>query len=84
MGECHCPESRARQLEDYLHNELCAEDAQDIRDHMAVCPECRDEHHVGVILTEVIARACREQAPESLRVQVLTRIRAMQASHTVD
>lgn len=76
-----CPEARRRQLEDYLHNELCAADAADIREHMAHCPECRDEHKVGVVLTQVIARACKESAPESLRVQILSDLRSIQAEH---
>lgn len=78
---CHCPESRVRQLEDYVHNELCAEDAADIREHMAHCPECRDEHQVGVVLTQAISRACKESAPEDLRVQVLAHIRTIQSEH---
>lgn len=79
---CHCPEARVRQLEDYVHNELCAEDAADIRAHIAQCPECRDEHKVGLVLTQVIARACKESAPESLRVQIMADIRDVQSRHS--
>ncbi len=32
-------------------------------------------------LTDVIARACKETAPEELRDQVLERLRTVQATH---
>jgi hypothetical protein len=35
---------------------------------------------VSLTLTEVVARACKETAPEELRDQVFARLRAMQAS----
>lgn len=78
---CHCPEARAKQLDDFLHNELCAEDAADIRAHIAQCPECRDEHKVGLVLTQVITRACQESAPESLRMHILADLRSIQSQH---
>jgi hypothetical protein len=33
------------------------------------------------VLTEVVQRACKETAPEELRVQVLARLRSIQATH---
>jgi hypothetical protein len=33
------------------------------------------------LLLEVVARACKETAPEELRDQVLSRLRAEQATH---
>ncbi len=78
---CHCPEARVLQLEDYIHNELCAEDAADIRAHIASCPECRNEHKVGLVLTQVIARSCAESAPDELRAQILANLRNIQSGH---
>lgn len=82
MTDCGCETAR-RELEEYLHNELCSEDAADIREHIAGCPDCADEHQVGVVLTEVVERACKEDAvaPEALRSQVMTRLRTIQAAH---
>lgn len=74
-------EKALAELEEYLHNELCAEDAADIRAHMSTCPDCASEHHVGVVLTEVVQRACRETAPAELRAVVLQRLRTIQATH---
>ncbi|MEJ3403480.1 zf-HC2 domain-containing protein [Rathayibacter sp. YIM 133350] len=80
MTDCGCDKARA-ELEEYLHNELCREDAQDIREHLEHCPDCTNEHHVGAVLTVAVQRACREIAPEELRVQVLSSIREYQATH---
>jgi len=60
---------------------LCSEDAADIRAHMEHCPDCAEEAHVGVVLTTVVQRACRESAPEQLRDQVMKALREIQAAH---
>jgi anti-sigma factor (TIGR02949 family) len=78
MTDCGCEKARA-ELEEYLHNELCREDAADIREHMENCPDCSAELKVGITITEVVQRACRENAPDELRTVVLTRIREIQA-----
>ncbi|WP_111718474.1 zf-HC2 domain-containing protein [Homoserinimonas sp. OAct 916] len=75
-----CEKARS-ELEEYLHNELCAEDVADIRDHMAHCDDCESEHHVGVVMMEAVQRACKETAPEDLRAQVLAKLRAIQSTH---
>lgn len=75
-----CEKARA-ELEEYLHNELSATDAADIREHMSQCPDCESEHHVGVVLMDVVRRACKETAPEDLRSQVLARLRAIHSTH---
>ena len=79
MTDCGCTKAKA-ELEEYLHNELCKEDAADIREHMANCPDCSGEAKVGVVLTVAVQRACKETAPETLRTEVLLRIRSFQAS----
>ena len=82
MNDCGCDKAR-QELEEYLHNELCSEDAADIRAHIAGCANCADELQVGVVLTEVVERACKEDsvAPEALRLQVMTRLRVIQSAH---
>ncbi len=82
MTDCGCEKARA-ELEEYLHNELRREDAADIREHVANCPDCQAELRVGVAITEVVQRACKEIAPEQLRMQVLARIRDVQSGHAV-
>ncbi|NIJ03999.1 zf-HC2 domain-containing protein [Frigoribacterium faeni] len=80
MTDCGCDKAKA-ELEEFLHDELCREDAADIREHMRTCADCSGEHHVGVVLTEAVQRACKETAPEDLRSTVLARLRDLQASH---
>ncbi|RKR73729.1 zf-HC2 domain-containing protein [Frondihabitans australicus] len=80
MTDCGCDKAKA-ELVEYLHNELARDDASDIREHMAGCADCSSEFHVNVVMTETVQRACRETAPEELRVQVLARLRDLQASH---
>lgn len=80
MTDCGCEKARA-ELEEYLHNELRSDDAADIREHVANCADCQAELRVGVAITEVVQRACKEIAPEELRVQVLTRLRVYQSTH---
>ncbi|GAA3589545.1 hypothetical protein GCM10022198_11830 [Klugiella xanthotipulae] len=80
MTDCGCDKAK-ESLEEYLHNELCKDDASDIREHIENCPECSGEHRVGLVLREAVQRACQEAAPEDLRDQVLARIRTIQAEH---
>jgi anti-sigma factor (TIGR02949 family) len=81
MTDCGCEKARA-ELEEYLHNELRSDDAADIREHVANCADCQAELRVGVAITEVVQRACKEIAPEALRVQVLTKLRVYQSTHS--
>jgi anti-sigma factor (TIGR02949 family) len=81
MTDCGCEKAKA-ELEEYLHNELRSDDAADIREHVANCADCQAELRVGVAITEVVQRACKEIAPEALRVQVLTKLRVYQSTHS--
>ena len=76
MTDCGCDKAKA-ELEEYLHNELLADDAADVREHMTNCDDCSGEAHVGMVLTEAVKRACKETAPEELRAQVLATLRGM-------
>jgi anti-sigma factor (TIGR02949 family) len=80
MTDCGCDKARA-DLEEYLRKEMCNTEHADIREHLETCEACREEALVAITLTEVVARACKETAPAELRVQVLDRLRAAQATH---
>lgn len=80
MSDCGCDKAR-KDLEEYLRKEICSTEHADIREHLDNCPACREEALVATTLTEVVARACRETAPDELRVQVVARLRAVQATH---
>lgn len=79
MSDCGCAKAR-QDLEEYLRNEMCKTEHADIREHLESCPACAEEARVATTLTEVVARACKETAPEELRNQVLARLRAFQAT----
>ncbi|MEJ1088898.1 zf-HC2 domain-containing protein [Microbacterium sp. Mu-80] len=81
MSDCGCEKAR-QDLEEYLRNEICTTEHSEIREHLDNCPSCQDEALVAKTLTEVVARACKESAPEELRAQVFARLRlAQSASH---
>lgn len=75
MSDCGCDKAR-RDLEEYLRNEVCATSEADIAEHLAHCSGCQDEAHLARTLTEVVARACKETAPEELRDLVIAKLRA--------
>ena len=79
MSDCGCDKAR-RDLEEYLRNEVCNTEHTEIREHLDNCASCREEMQVSLTLTEVVARACKETAPEELRDQVFARLRAVQAT----
>jgi hypothetical protein len=62
MTDCGCEKAKA-ELEEYLHNELSRGELDDIVEHLASCQDCEGEHHVGVVLTDKVRRACAEKAP---------------------
>jgi anti-sigma factor (TIGR02949 family) len=80
MTDCGCEKAK-KDLEEYLHNELQADDAADIREHLEGCVDCENEVHIGVMLTSVVQRACKETAPQELRMQVLAQLRSIQSTH---
>lgn len=73
MTDCGCDKARA-ELEEYLHRELGEQDFQDITEHLAGCPDCSQEHLVGVILTIRVRQACQEKAPEELLEAIRERL----------
>ena len=74
MTDCGCDKAR-RDLEEYLRDEICTTERADIAEHLAHCDGCADEAHVARTLTDAVARACKETAPDELRIQVLERLR---------
>lgn len=79
MTDCGCDKAR-KDLEEYLRDEVCKTERADIAEHLAHCEGCSDEAHVARTLTEAVARACKEKAPDQLRDLVLERLRAEQAT----
>ena len=76
MTDCGCEKAKS-DLEEYLHHELDRTDYADITEHLHNCVDCTEEHHLGVVLTEAVRRACRDAAPEQLHDQVVLRLRVL-------
>ena len=74
MEDCGCDHARAK-LEDYLHGELTSDSCGDIENHLAQCPPCKDEHTVGLTLTNKVKAACCETAPEELKAEIVQKLR---------
>ena len=79
MTDCGCDKAKA-ELEEYLHNELAKQDAADVAEHMENCDDCSGEHLVGLTLSLKVKQACNEKAPEDLKADVLSKLRALQDS----
>jgi len=78
MTDCGCDKAKA-ELEEFLHNELDAQQCQDIRDHMAHCDDCSAEHLVGLTLTTKVKEACQEKAPDELKQLIIGAIDRLDA-----
>lgn len=76
-SDCGCEEAKSKVYE-AMRGELCAEETEVIREHIAHCPDCQTEEKATAHLTDVIKRACedeREGCPEALRERILTELR---------
>ncbi|MET0843908.1 MAG: zf-HC2 domain-containing protein, partial [Mycetocola sp.] len=80
MTDCGCDKAK-RDLEEYLRNEVCSTNSADIREHLEHCASCQEEALLARTLTEAVQRACKETAPEDLKLQVMAKLRAAQALH---
>ena len=73
MTDCGCDKAK-EELEQFLHSELTTQDAADIREHLAGCDDCSQEHLVGLVLMKKVQSACQEKAPEELVALVRARL----------
>lgn len=74
MADC-CDDAR-HGLHAYLDGELTVEVRTVIAAHLGECPWCCEVFDFEIRLRRVVARCCREEAPETLRVRVVEAIRA--------
>lgn len=69
----HC-ERRLEELYTYLDEEVSADEAQVIREHLSDCDPCSAEQKLEVIVRELVRRSCESRAPEELRMRIVQRI----------
>ena len=58
----------------YLDQEAEADDHEHIRIHLDECAPCLRKYGLEQVVMKLVARSCREQAPEDLRERVLLKI----------
>ena len=83
MTDCGCERAKL-ELDEYLHDELGADEARMIREHLDGCRDCETELEVSRSLVAALKRGCREKAPDAFREQVLSAVRDMCARHADD
>ncbi len=70
-------------LFEYVDNEAGPEDCELIKAHLDGCGSCLREYERDILLKSLVRRACHgEQAPSSLRMQVISRITSITVTHT--
>jgi mycothiol system anti-sigma-R factor len=69
MGGGDCNEA-LHTLYDYLDGELTRDRRQAIKDHLEHCAPCLRAFDFEAELKSLVARSCRDQVPENLRLRV--------------
>lgn len=70
MADCGC-DTALVVMEDYIHGETDDNTGRDVAEHLACCPPCEEEWRVGQQLSQVLKRACCEQAPAELKTHIV-------------
>lgn len=80
--DCTCNDLLARLFE-YLDAELESSEVEKLKYHVAHCPHCTEVEEAERHVRDIIRRCCAEQAPESLRLRVMSQILVMRQSVTI-
>ncbi len=62
----------------FIDRELADADLADIQRHIDECAPCLSTHDLEQTVKALVARSCRERAPQELRARVLVRIHEVQ------
>ncbi|MDQ1103277.1 mycothiol system anti-sigma-R factor [Nocardioides zeae] len=62
----------------FLDNELDETDCSVVQAHLDECGPCLRKYDLERTVKAVVARSCRESAPDALRQRVMLQIRAVQ------
>ncbi|MFQ5557414.1 MAG: mycothiol system anti-sigma-R factor [Acidimicrobiales bacterium] len=65
-----------RQIYDYLDGTLTNEKRAAIQGHLDHCSPCLGAYDFEAELRQVVARRCRDEVPESLRIRIFEAIEA--------
>ena len=73
-GDVDCTQFVLR-VHEYIDEEMTETERERLRRHLAACAPCLDEYRRDVLLKALVRRSCAcEQAPPTLRVNILTHI----------
>lgn len=73
-GGSDCSEVLLRVFE-YIDEEMTDEDCTRVREHLEACGPCMTEYHRDLLIKALVRRSCAcEQAPPTLRLQIMARI----------
>jgi mycothiol system anti-sigma-R factor len=65
----------------FLDSELDSSNHRKIQEHLDECGPCLQHYDLERVVKQLVVRSCgRSEAPEELRVRVLSRIRAAQVT----
>jgi mycothiol system anti-sigma-R factor len=81
MSDKDCSEV-IHQILVFIDNELDQASSGEIQQHLDECGPCLREYNLERTVKSLVARSCREAAPEELREKVLLRIREVQVTIT--
>ncbi|MBE7323591.1 mycothiol system anti-sigma-R factor [Nocardioides sp. Y6] len=62
----------------FIDNELDGADCSAVQQHLDECGPCLQKYDLQRTVKSVVARSCRESAPEGLRERVMVQIREVQ------
>ena len=69
-----CSEFRLRMYE-YIDSEMDDADRERLTDHLERCSPCMTEYERDLVLKALVRRSCsRQEAPRTLRMQIMARI----------
>lgn len=73
-GDCEETDERMERIYEYLDGALSRRDIEEVQAHLDDCPDCASVHDLECIIRATVRRSCVEQAPETLKVNILEKI----------
>ncbi|MFJ3956482.1 mycothiol system anti-sigma-R factor [Arthrobacter sp. NPDC090010] len=78
MKDCQglgdCEDARIERIYEYLDGALPRADVEEIKEHLASCPNCLEQHDLECMIRSMVKRSCTEAAPAELKQSILEKI----------